>query len=242
MRWTFAIGLSLIGIATTVTPPALAADPATSAAVIQNPFTCEQAGSIKFDKPTYEAKSPTDQRMIDAKYQQCEIDKRVEKGEPRGEQTVLIANPIPTDQNDRVFYGIIKTKDLENAQKNCEGGAVAAAIAVTAYGAQQGGEMIYHYGDVACAGLADAFRDRNLAVVFAPTSIIGAAVAGKALPEIIDKIPLVSDADKKKLKDLAKSATQPPVIRDDGNKVHFDAGPGGGIGINKPKCAHVIGC
>jgi len=72
-------------------------------------------------------------------------------------------------------------------------------------------------------------------VVIAPTPIIAGVAAGKFLKDIVNKIPLVSAADAKNINKVINSATRPPRYQDRGDSVHIDIGPGGSIGLKKPK-------
>lgn len=234
---TFSIGLA---IATGISADLAFAD--TSVAGVESQYSCADATKLKFDQKAYEAKTPTDQRIIDAQYQQCKIQQEADaKGQKPSERVVIVANPTPTSDHDRVFYGTIKNEDLDNAEKNCKGGGMAGGIVLSVVGtaagmpgAAQAGGMIYRFSDVTCKGISDAIRGNNLMVVLAPDHIVASAVGGKILNEVVAKIPLVSDADKKNIQETIESATQPPSVKVEKDKVHIDVGPGGGIGIKKP--------
>jgi hypothetical protein len=240
MRSVSALCLCLV-VATGVAPRLASAD--TSAVGLQTEYSCAEAEKLKFDQKLYESKTPVDQRMIDARYQQCKINQEAAaKGEEPKERVVVVANAVPTGEHDRVFYGTIRTADLNNAEKNCKGGGMAAGIALTVVGTAQGmpgaaqaGGMVYEFTDVTCKGLSDAIRGDNLMVVLAPTQIVASAVGGKMINDFVARIPLVSDADKRVIQKTVSSATQPPKFIDRGDSIHIDPGIGGGIGIKKPK-------
>lgn len=216
----------------------------TTLANLPEKIDCDAVEKIRFDKDVYKAKSPSERRLVDAQQIQCEIDAEAAKsGIPAEEAVVVVVNPIPTGEHDRVFYGKVKKKDVENGARNCKASGAAAGIAIAVVGTASGtpgaaetGATIYQYSDVACSSLESAILGDNLMAVLAPTAVVGNAVAGKALNDIIANVPLVSGADKKKIQNLVNDAvaSQTPSVTITKDKVHVDIGIGGGIGIKRP--------
>ncbi len=212
-------------------------------AVIVDSYSCAEADEIKFDRSKYTSMDRQLQVIVDGTYQKCEMDKEKELARSEGkpepdEEVVILTNPAPTGEEDRLFYGTIKRADLENASKNCKGGAGVAALTVAVAGAAtgapdggQGAALIYQYGDVVCDGLAQAVEEGNLLVILNSQMVVGHAVAKEALTDAVKSIPLVSDADKENVQKLIDNVTAVPEIKVDNNKVEVS---GGGVRVELP--------
>lgn len=216
------IAFPIVSIA--MTAPAFA-DEQMKLVGVQPHFSCEEAETIKFNKDAYTALNPDWQMAVDLQYQQCGInDKARAEGRSPGQQVVLA-----TDSEGKLFYGIIRRSDLQNAARNCGGVGAIGGAAISVYGTATGtpgaevaGAVIQEYADVSCSSIADALEGDNLYAVLAPGTLIGNAVG----VEVIANILPISEADK----EVLKKAATPSVKFDDGELV-IDLGPGGPVGI-----------
>lgn len=205
-------------------------------ATVEIPYTCEEAGKLKFDQKGYEGLAVWEQTIVDAKYRMC----KTPADAP--EQVIVVANPAPTSENDKVFYGMVKRTDLEKAREKCHvagaaGGAaltVTSMVGVTPPGAGELGTAIYNYSGVSCNALADNAAKGNLVTLLGPVSIVSAAVAQKLTKDVIKQIPLVSKADKDKIGKVVEKATRPPSVQVGGGRVTVEAGPIH-VSVKKPK-------
>lgn len=91
--------------------PATPAEDMNAFAAVQTAHSCEEADKIKFSKDAYLALDPTERVFLDATWQSCQTPKDSE------EQPTIIVNPTPTGDNDRVFYGLVKRKQLRERRR-----------------------------------------------------------------------------------------------------------------------------
>jgi hypothetical protein len=192
-------------------------------AAVKPAFSCDEANKIKFDSAAYSALSPDERVLVDAQWNKCDFDKRrrtAAPGAPAPQTTVIVfANPAPSPSSSRVFYGLLNQRDLDNAEKNCAGAGKAAGIALTIVGAATGadetgrlGNALYQYSGVSCRGLKSSAERQDLMVFLAPNAIVSHALQDKLTKEALDKIPLISDADKKNIQKVIEKATKPPEV------------------------------
>jgi hypothetical protein len=200
-------------------------------------YTCAQANSVKFDKAAYEALPLTDQYLIDGKFNQCDLEQRRLAAQKTGvspptQKIVYVINPAPKDGDTKIFYGIAKQKDLENAIKNCKSGGAIGGAAASAVGqatanpyVEAGGEITYNYSGVVCQDVGDAVENNNLMLLISPEDIIRQADVTKTVDDVLAKVPFVSGADKANISKAAKQLTQPAQVAISHNNIVVHAGP-----------------
>jgi hypothetical protein len=87
-----------------------------SMAHVKTGFTCEEATKLKFDEAKYRQLKIDDRVILDARWNQCDL----EKNPKSGRVAVVVTNPAPREGETKIFYGTMKRKDLDNATKNCK--------------------------------------------------------------------------------------------------------------------------
>lgn len=238
----------------TPTPPAAAAPTLPEAAAegegtqksgigsAKTGYTCDQVDGIKFDRAAYVALKPTDRMIIDAQFQQCEAIKK-QSSVPTEEDSsvILFTNPAPTSEDDKLFYGLVKRKDLDKAEAACATAGGAGGIAISFIGAGTGldvagklGSAVYNYSGVSCQGLKNSFAEGNMLALLAPQAIVVAAVQTKIATDLLKAIPLVSNADKTNLTKALSKALAPPSVSISGSHVVVATGPVK-ISVKKPR-------
>ncbi|MFS8931264.1 hypothetical protein [Cupriavidus taiwanensis] len=215
--------------------PAVPADDMNAFAAVQTAYSCDEADKIKFSKEAYLALDPTERVFLDAAWQSCQTSKDSE------EQPTIIVNPTPTGENDRVFYGLVKRKQLREAQKTCAtagayGGVTIAVVGTVtgAPGASEMGTYAFQYADVSCASLANEIEKGNVLAALGPSTIVYHAVANKMAKDVVTNIPLVSKADKDNIKKVIDKATGVPSVKIGKKNVEVQAG-GVKVSVKKPK-------
>ncbi|WP_243737053.1 hypothetical protein [Cupriavidus sp. L7L] len=215
--------------------PTAPAEDMNAFAAVQTAYSCEEADKIKFSKDVYIALDPTERVFLDATWQSCQTPKDSE------EQPTIIVNPTPTSEHDRVFYGLVKRKQLREAQKTCAtagayGGATIAVVGTITGtpGATELGTYAFQYADVSCASLANEIEKGNVLAALGPSVIVSHAVANKMVKDVVTNIPLVSKADKDKIKKVIDKATGVPSVTVGKKNVEVQAG-GVKVSVKKPK-------
>lgn len=204
-----------------------------SLAKVQTEYTCAQLDELKFNKTNYLALNPVSRVIVDGQWTQCQ-NKRSD------EQFVLVANPLATSENDKLFYGTVKQASLDNAVTYCKtGGAVlgtslsVASLVVGNAAAGEVGSAVYNYSGVSCDALGDGVADGNLMLFLGPTSLVAHAVAAKISKDTIELIPLLSDADKGKLKEFVDRVSAPPTVTV--GQTIIVSGVGFKVSVEKPR-------
>jgi hypothetical protein len=211
---------------------------ANSVAAVQTEFTCETAKEIKFNETEYVKLSRVDRVLLDARWASCQ---RPTDGEGADDIPVVIVNPVPTSDDDRVAYGLMKRADLAKARNLCSTAGMVGGASLTIAGIASGnpaatkiGSSLFTYSDVSCASLEKNFADGNILAALGPTTIIGHAVLNKMTKNLVNNIPLLSGADKRKVKDFLDKVTAPPSLTVGRKNVEMSAG-GVKISVKKPK-------
>ncbi|WP_230625447.1 hypothetical protein [Cupriavidus necator] len=192
--------------------PATPAEDMNAFAAVQTAHSCEEADKIKFSKDAYLALDPTERVFLDATWQSCQTPKDSE------EQPTIIVNPTPTGDNDRVFYGLVKRKQLREAQKTCATAGLwrrhhAVVGTVTGVpGTSEIGTAMFQYADVSCSSLAAEIEKGNVLAALGPSMLVQHAVLNKMSKDLVRNIPLVSGADKAKIFGLIDKATAMPMV------------------------------
>lgn len=196
------------------------------------PYTCEEADTLKFNKSNFQKLTLEQQQFVEGVYYKCEAVKRGDDNE-----VVYFTNPTPVEGVSKVFYGVIKRKDLANAVKNCGGASKVIGISMQVAGAatanpglSRSGSATYQFGSVVCKNVGGEVEKGNLVLIIAPEQTVNSIVAGTALKVAIDKIPFVSDADKRKLKQIAN----PTSVQITKREIVIRQGPVK-VSIKKPK-------
>jgi hypothetical protein len=71
---------------------------------------------------------------------------------------------------------------------------------------------VFKYSGVSCEALSTAVAGDNLMIFIGPNLLVADAVKNKLVSEILDKIPLLSDADQKNVEKFVAKATKPPEV------------------------------
>lgn len=204
-------------------------------AAVDVQWTCQQAENLKFDKPKYLALTSIEQVVLDARWKQCTLDSEQKKQTPEDDRVVVFTNPASMGPNDKVFYGLAKRKDLDNAEKNCAGAGRAAGITLQIVGAVAGpvsagelGSAMYTYSGVSCEALKDSLAKGNLMTFLGPQKIVGEAIQKKLTHDLLTNVPLISEADKKNIEKIAGKAQRVvnPSVTVKPNEVQIDYGVG----------------
>lgn len=214
-------------------------DDANDFGMVQTTYTCEEADKIRFDKTEYLKLEIQNRVLVDGTWQSCQTPPEPNDDTP---QVVMIINPTPSSDNDRLFYGLIKRKQLVDARNKCSQAGMAGGVALTVFGTAAGnpaaseiGAALFKYSDVSCSSFAKQIEAGNILAVLGPSSIVRHAVANKLTKDVVNLIPLLSSADKKNLTDLVQKVTAPPSITIGSKNVQIK-GPGGAkITFRKPR-------
>lgn len=216
-----------------------------SIALVDTNYSCEAVEKIKFDAAEYTKLSFNEQVTVDAKWRACRPVKKADNPDDN-EIPLVIINPAATSEDNKVFYGLIKQKQLTEARKACTTAGNITGVTLMVGGTATGnpmateiGSAVFEYTNVSCASLEKEFSQGNLIALLGPNNIIGHAVANKLTQDTIKLIPLVSDADKKKLGKFVDKVLTPPSVSTEGSNITITA-PGGVKGSIKKPCVRAF--
>lgn len=202
---------------------------------VSTEYSCEQADSLKFDKDKYTKLDGTTRVIVDAQWQQCQI--RAEQN--NNDEIVLIVNPAPISDNNRLFYGLLRRQQLEEAKKACDQGGQLAGVSLMVVGTATGapgvselGAAAFKYSDVSCTSLKNQLMKGNVLAALMPSMIVNNAVINKITKDAVSNIPLLSGADKDNINKLINKATEPPSVEVTKKHVVIKTGP---VKVSVPK-------
>jgi hypothetical protein len=187
-------------------------------------WSCDEANNLKFDAPRYRKLSSANQVLLDQRWKQCDLQKQQagKRPSPEDEFAVAVVNPVAMSKDDKILWGLVKRKDVENAEKNCKGAGQYGGAALTVYGAVTGnpamgeiGRAAFSYGDVSCEALKDEALKGNLTALLGPHNVIARAAGKKIADDLLKGVKIVSDEDRRKLLgvlDKGNQATKPPQV------------------------------
>jgi hypothetical protein len=148
LPWT-AIGASAV--------PDSHAGGASALALVQTQFTCEQVNKIRPDDNAYKQLTSTARMILNAQWDSCEAKKNGLTPKPEDDVSIIVANPVATDNDHKVFYGTLKRRDLNSAADNCAKTGKVAGIAMQVAGPSMpdvgaAGALVYKFSGVSCDG------------------------------------------------------------------------------------------
>ena len=193
--------------------PALPESEGNALSLASSAYTCEQAEKIRFNKQEFYALEFTQRQIVGAIAEACITPPEADY------QPVLVVNPAATSDQEKVFYGTVKKKQLAEARKACATAGGVAAVTLTVAGSISGnaaagdiGAALFQYSEVSCTALAGEVAKGNLVAVLGPQQVVASAVATKMGQEFVSRLPLLSNADKKKVKEAIATTAATPVI------------------------------
>jgi hypothetical protein len=178
-----------------------------------------------------------DRVLVDAQWQQCQFNK--EGGNDQENRVIVVVNPTPTSDNDRLFYGIVRTRQLQEAAKTCAKTGKVGGTSLTVLGIASGnpgatriGSAIFTFSGLSCASVANEIAKGNLVGALMPGLVVQHVVGGMLTKQAVSMIPLLSGADKDNIYKIVDKVTAVPSVTVGGKNVDIQAA---GVKASFPK-------